>query len=230
MEVTAALSEGSLGRPFKNYTWTAVAADTLGVNAMQAAKNRAQGTPVFDLTGDDLSVVGAYVDVTVLVENWLGARDESDPFRIRVTAGLPPSVEIVGGHRSKPTDAWTPVSVMAQGIATACGGRGLIKRAVNYTWALTPGGLESTSHDERLYKLPPYSLDVGPYILTVAVTDSFTGGVGDGDDRAHNRAWGHYGGNYRWRYSDSDGRYDHPRRVGEPRPRRAPGRTERSRL
>ena len=70
-----------------------------------------------------------------------------------------------------------PVSVMAQGIATACDGRGLIKRAVNYTWALTPGDLESTSHDERFYKLPPYSLDVGPYILTVAVTDSFTGDV-----------------------------------------------------
>ena len=174
MEVTAALSEGSLGRPFKNYTWTAVAADTLGVNAMQAAKNRAQGTPVFDLTGDDLSVVGAYVDVTVLVENWLGARDESDPFRIRVTAGLPPSVEIIGGidQTYRRMDA---VSVMAQGIATACDGRGLIKRAVNYTWALTPGGLESTSHDERFYKLPPYSLDVGPYILTVAVTDSVTG-------------------------------------------------------
>ena len=70
-----------------------------------------------------------------------------------------------------------PVSVMAQGIATACDGRGLIKRAVNYTWALTPGGLESTSHDERFYKLPPYALDVGPYILTVAVTDSVTGDV-----------------------------------------------------
>ena len=163
------------------------------------------------------------------VSNWLGATDTSDWFRIRVTAGLPPSVEIMGGI-SQTYRRMDPVSVMAQGIATACDGRGLIKRAVNYTWALDAGRLSSTSHDERFYKLPPYALDVGPYILTVAVTDSVTGDVSTattaltvepGDITAEITGW---------RHSDSDGGYDHPRRVGEPRPRRAPGRTERSRL
>jgi hypothetical protein len=175
-EVSAAPSTGHLGRPFESYVWEAVAdaTDNTALAAIQAAVNRA--TSVFDLTGDDLSVVGAYVDVRVDVSNWLGATDTSDWFRIRVTAGLPPSVEIVGGI-SQTYRRMDAVSVMAQGIATACDGRGLIKRAVNYTWALTPGGLETTSHDERFYKLPPYSLDVGPYILTVAVTDSFTGDV-----------------------------------------------------
>ena len=91
-EVSAAPSEGHLGRPFESYVWTAVAADTLGDNAMLAAEARALDTSVFDLTGDDLSVVGTYVDVRVDVTNWLGATDTSDWFRIRVTAGLPPSV------------------------------------------------------------------------------------------------------------------------------------------
>ena len=55
-EVSAAPSMGHLGRSFKSYVWTAVAADTLGDNAMLAAEARALDTPVFDLTGDDLSV------------------------------------------------------------------------------------------------------------------------------------------------------------------------------
>ena len=229
-EVTAALSStGHLGRPFESYVWTAVAADTLGDNAMLAAEARALDTPVFDLTGDDLSVVGAYVDVTVLVETGSEPQMTSDRFRIRVTAGLPPSVEIMGGI-AQTYRRMDPVSVMAQGIATACDGRGLIKRAVNYTWALTPGGLESTSHDERFYKLPPYALDVGPLHPDRRGHGQRYRRRIDGDDRAHGRARGHYGGNYGWRHSTSDGGYDHPRRVGEPRPRRAPRRTERPRL
>ena len=215
---SAGAFDGSPRAPAESYVWTAVAADTLGDNAMLAAEARALDTPVFDLTGDDLSVVGTYVDVRVDVSNWLGATDTSDWFRIRVTAGLPPSVEIVGGI-AQTYRRMDPVSVMAQGIATACDGRGLIKRAVNYTWALTPGGLASTSHDERFYKLPPYSLDVGPYILTVAVTDSFTGDVSTattaltvepGEITAEIT-----GGDTQITMGD-----DHPQPAGEPRPRR----------
>ena len=158
-EVSAAPSTGHLGRSFKSYVWTAVAADTLGDNAMLAAEARALDTPVFGLTGDDLSVVGAYVDVKVSVENWLGAWDTSDAFRIRVTAGLPPSVEIIGGI-SQTYRRMDAVSVMAQGI-DGLRRQGLIQRAVNYTWALAwrPG---VDVADERFYKLPPYALDVSP--------------------------------------------------------------------
>ncbi|KAJ1455476.1 REJ domain-containing protein [Pelagophyceae sp. CCMP2097] len=184
LTIDSSQSTGSGGRDL-SYAWSASAVDASALrHAVDRANEGPRGSSSLVVTPAELV---AFVDAGVAsmtirleVTNFLLGQATSMPFVVKVRNDAPPNLIIVGGTVFEFTRP-KQVSILVEGIATSCDGRPTAKRAVGFGYVLLDAAtredlsLPSESVDQRYYKLSPYSLAVGEYVLVATTTDDVTG-------------------------------------------------------
>ncbi|KAJ1448679.1 REJ domain-containing protein [Pelagophyceae sp. CCMP2097] len=178
LTIDSSQSTGSGGRDL-SFVWSADAVDASALrDAVDRANEGPRGSSSLVVTPAQLAAFvdagAASMTVRLEVTNFLLGQATSAPF------AAPPNVLIVGGTVFEFTRP-EQVSILIKGIATSCDGRSAADRAVGFDYALLDAAtradlsLPSESIDQNYYKLAPYSLAVGEYVLDATVTDLKTG-------------------------------------------------------
>ncbi|KAJ1445596.1 REJ domain-containing protein [Pelagophyceae sp. CCMP2097] len=147
-----------------SYAWSA---EAVNASALRPAVDRAnkgpRGSASLVVTPAELvAFAGAGVasmTIRLKTTNFILGQATSAPFAVKA----PPNMLFVGSTVFEFTQP-KQVSILVKGIATSCDGRPAADRA----------RLPSESNDQNYYKLGPYSLAVGDYVLVATVTDDVT--------------------------------------------------------
>jgi len=184
LSIGSSQSTGSGGREF-SFVWSVDAVDASALrDAVDRANEGPRGSSSLVVTPAELLAFTdagtASMTVRLEVTNFLLGQATSRPFEVKVRNDAPPNLIIVGGTVREFTRP-KQVSIGVQGISTSCDGRPTADRAVVFGYALLDAttradlSLPGESTDQRYYKLAPYSLAVGKYVLVATVTDLLTG-------------------------------------------------------
>ena len=177
-------SSGGGGQPLE-FAWTVSGTneDAEARSTAQTAIDRASQFLTFESSELEIFVDAGWTSfiVELTVTNFFGSTDLAEPLEIQLSAAAIPTVEIIGGE-SREVQTKDTLSVQALAAATACDGRSLEERSVDYEWSIIEtttrrrlDELSSVSKDPRLFKLPPYTLGGMEYIVRVLVRDTLTG-------------------------------------------------------
>ncbi|KAJ1446210.1 hypothetical protein M885DRAFT_262920 [Pelagophyceae sp. CCMP2097] len=184
LTIDSTQSTGSGGRAL-SYTWSAEAVNAPALRpAVDRANEGPRGSASLVVTPAELSEFAragtASMAIRLELTNFLFGQATSVAFAARVRNDAPPNLIIIGGtvfEFLRPKQ----VSILVDGISTSCDSRPRADRAVGFGYALLDAAtradlsLPSESVDQRYYKLAPYSLAVGEYVLVAKTTDLKTG-------------------------------------------------------